>query len=149
MSRRTEKAKKRDSTKKRKQLRLAKRKKQIKEKRKKLDSKISKQQAAGNLVEQLKQQKTPTFDRSAWQTSKLSKNISHGSIRNAVLNDKTLKIDFDKTAWGPPNENILETPELILEAEPVKTDFNHAAWIPPNGEKNEEITTVDTGECSE
>ena len=148
MSRRTEKAKKRNSVKKRKQLRLAKRKKQVKEKRKKLDSKKFKQQTVINLVGQLKQQKTPTFDRSAWQTSQPSKNISHSPMQSAVLNGKTLKVEFDKTAWEPPNENISEIPALIPKTESIKAGFNPTAWTPPNAEKNEEITTVDTGKCS-
>lgn len=149
MSRRTSKAKKLASTKKRKKLLLAKRRKQAQEKLKKLDSKRSKQQKAENLVGQLKQQETPTFDKSAWQTSQPSKNISHGSVRGAVLNGKTLKAEFDKTAWGPPSEDVSETPELTPEVESIKTGFNPAAWAPPNGEENEEITAVDTGECSE
>ena len=148
MSRRTSKAKKLASTKKRKKLLLAKRRKQAQEKLKKSDSKRSKQQKAENLVGQLEQQETSTFDRSAWQTSQPSKNISHGSIRGAVLNGKTLKTEFDKTAWGPPSEDISETPKSTPEVESTKTGFNPAAWTPPNGEKNEEITAVDTGECS-
>ena len=148
MSRRTSKAKKLASTKKRKKLLLAKRRKQTQEKHKKSDSKIFKQQASDNLVGQLKQQETPTFDRSAWQTSQPSKNISHSPMQGAVLNGKVLKVDFDKTAWGPPSEDIVEVPEPIPKIESIKAGFDPIAWTPPNVEKNEEITTVDTGKCS-
>lgn len=148
MSRRTSKAKKLASTKKRKKLLLAKRRKQTQEKHKKSDSKIFKQQASDNLVGQLKQQETPTFDRSAWQTSQPSKNISHSPMQSAVLNGKTLKVEFDKNAWEPPNENISGIPALIPKTESIKAGFNPTAWTPPNAEKNEEITTVDTGKCS-
>ena len=54
---------------------------------------------------QFEEQQQSTFDREAFQASKLSNNIAHGLVRSAVLNDKTQKVKsvgFNKAAWAPP-----------------------------------------------
>lgn len=144
-----DKSKKRDAVRRKKAIRLAKREKRDKIKRRKLDIKVTKRHSVDNLVSQLQQQDKSTFDRSAFQALTPPDNISHGSVRSAVLNYKTPEDGFNKNAWGPPDENTSEAKESVSEPKSVTTGFNLSAWAPPDGKNTEAVTTMDTGECAE
>mgnify|MGYP001083741219 CR=1 FL=1 len=66
-------------------------------------------------------------------TSLVSNNTQHGSVRSAVLSDRTREVGFKKNTWRPPDEQDLE-PDTEIEKQPPVAGFNKAAWTPPNGD---------------
>jgi hypothetical protein len=55
-----------------------------------------------NLVSQLEQQQTPSFDRQAFQVSQPSDNTVSSTVRSAVLKTKPRTEGFNRGAWEPP-----------------------------------------------